>query len=40
VEDTLDLGWKLFSMLPEEDLKLINEKWIKKVSSKYREKTK
>jgi V/A-type H+/Na+-transporting ATPase subunit B len=37
VEDTLDLGWKLFSMLPEEDLKLISEKWIKKYHPKYRE---
>jgi V/A-type H+/Na+-transporting ATPase subunit B len=37
VEQTLDIGWKLFSMLPEEDLKLINEKWIKKYLPKYRE---
>ncbi len=37
VEDTLDIGWKLFSMLPEEDLKLISERWIKKYLPKYRE---
>jgi V/A-type H+/Na+-transporting ATPase subunit B len=28
VEDTLDLGWELFSQLPEEDLKLIKEEFI------------
>ncbi len=36
VEETLDIGWKLFGDLPEEDLKLINEKLIKKYLPKYR----
>ncbi len=35
VEDTLDIGWKLFSTLPEEDLKLISEELIKKYLPKY-----
>ena len=35
VEDTLDIGWKLFSALPEEDLKLIGEDLIKKYLPKY-----
>ncbi|MFC2019051.1 V-type ATP synthase subunit B [Chloroflexota bacterium] len=35
VQDTLDIGWKLFGELPEEDLKLINEKFIKKYLPKY-----
>ncbi len=30
VEDTLDIGWKLFAALPMEDLKLIREEFIKK----------
>jgi V/A-type H+/Na+-transporting ATPase subunit B len=30
VEETLDIGWRLFAALPEEDLKLINEEFIKK----------
>jgi len=30
IEQTLDIGWKLFSALPEEDLKLIREEFIKK----------
>jgi V/A-type H+-transporting ATPase subunit B len=29
VEDTLDIGWKLFGELPVEDLKLIKEDFIK-----------
>ncbi|MFC1860520.1 V-type ATP synthase subunit B [Chloroflexota bacterium] len=37
VEDTLDIGWKLFSALPEEDLKLISEELIKKYLPKYQE---
>jgi len=37
VEETLEIGWKLFSMLPEEDLKLISEELIKKYLPKYRE---
>ena len=36
VEDTLDIAWKLFSVLPEEDLKLIKEDLIKKYLPKYR----
>ncbi len=39
VEDTLDIGWKLFSALPEEDLKLVSEELIKKYLPKYSEKT-
>ncbi len=35
VEDTLDIGWALFSALPEEDLKLISEELIKKYLPKY-----
>ena len=30
VEETLGIAWNIFSMLPQEDLKLINEKYIKK----------
>lgn len=39
VEDTLDIGWELFSALPEEDLKLISEELIKKYLPKYSGKT-
>ena len=35
IEDTLDIGWELFSALPEEDLKLISEELIKKYLPKY-----
>ncbi|MDD5591504.1 MAG: V-type ATP synthase subunit B, partial [Dehalococcoidales bacterium] len=35
VEDTLDIGWSIFSALPEEDLKLIGEDLIKKYLPKY-----
>lgn len=35
VEETLDIGWKLFSTLPEEDLKLIKEDYIKKYHPKH-----
>jgi len=38
VEDTLDTGWRLFSALPEEDLKLISEELIKKYHPRYSEK--
>ncbi len=38
VEDTLDIAWSLFSVLPEEDLKLISEKFIKKYLPKYSKK--
>ena len=37
VEETLDIGWKLFADLPEEDLKLIREEFIKKYLPKYKE---
>lgn len=37
VEDTLGIGWNLFSVLPEEDLKLIKEDFIKKYHPKYSE---
>jgi len=37
VEETLDIGWNLFSALPEEDLKLVSEELIKKYLPKYRE---
>jgi V/A-type H+-transporting ATPase subunit B len=36
IEDTLDTGWGLFSALPEEDLKLIKEDFVKKYLPKYR----
>ncbi|MBE9505724.1 MAG: V-type ATP synthase subunit B, partial [Chloroflexi bacterium] len=35
VEDTLDIAWDLFSVLPEEDLKLIKEDFIKKYHPKH-----
>jgi V/A-type H+/Na+-transporting ATPase subunit B len=35
IEDTLDIGWDLFSVLPEEDLKLIKEDFIKKYHPKH-----
>ena len=35
IEDTLGIGWDLFSTLPEEDLKLIKEDFIKKYHPKY-----
>ncbi|MCK9357037.1 MAG: V-type ATP synthase subunit B [Dehalococcoidia bacterium] len=37
VEETLDIGWKLFSTLPEEDLKLIKEDYIKKYHPKHQQ---
>ncbi len=36
VEQTLAIAWELFSRLPEEDLKLIREEFIKKYHPKYR----
>jgi len=39
VADTLDIAWRLFSTLPEEDLKLISEKFIKRYLPKYSKKT-
>lgn len=38
VEETLGIGWQLFAGLPEEDLKLINEAYIKKYLPKYAQK--
>lgn len=35
IEETLGIGWNLFSVLPEEDLKLIKEDFIKKYHPKY-----
>jgi V/A-type H+-transporting ATPase subunit B len=35
VENTLDIAWGLFSALPEEDLKLIKEEFIKKYLPKH-----
>jgi len=37
VEETLNIGWQLFSALPEEDLKLVSEELIKKYLPKYSE---
>ena len=37
IEETLDIGWRLFSALPEEDLKLVSQDLIKKYLPKYRE---
>jgi len=39
VEDTLGIGWELFSALPEEDLKLISEDFIKKYLPKHSQET-
>ncbi|UCD08986.1 MAG: V-type ATP synthase subunit B [Dehalococcoidales bacterium] len=36
IEETLDIGWELFSALPEEDLKLVSQDLIKKYLPKYR----
>ena len=36
LEDTLNLGWKLLSILPEGELKRIDEKYIKQYHPKYR----
>jgi V/A-type H+-transporting ATPase subunit B len=36
IEETLDLGWKLLSILPEGELKRIDEKHIKHYHPKYR----
>ncbi len=38
IGETLDLGWKLLSILPENELKRIDEKHIKKYHPKYRSK--
>jgi len=36
IEETLDLGWKLLSVLPEGELKRIDEKYVKQYHPKYR----
>ena len=36
IEETLDLGWKLLSILPEGELKRIDEKYIKQYHPKHR----
>ena len=38
IEETLDTAWDLLSIIPEEDLKLIREEYIRKYHPKYREK--
>ena len=38
IEETLDIAWDLLSIIPEEDLKLIREEFIRKYHPKYREK--
>jgi len=37
IEDTLGIGWQLFSTLPEEELKLISEELIKRYLPKHSE---
>lgn len=37
IEETLDIAWRLFSKLPEEDLKLIKEDLVKKYLPRYRQ---
>ncbi len=36
IEETLNLGWKLLSILPEGELKRIDEKYVKQYHPKYR----
>jgi V/A-type H+-transporting ATPase subunit B len=36
IERTLDIGWQLFTMLPEEELKRIKREFILKYHSNYR----
>jgi len=38
VEDTLDIGWESFSMLPKEELKLISEEFFERYLPKHSEK--
>jgi len=38
IEETLDLGWKLLSILPEGELKRIDEKYVKQYHPQYRSK--
>lgn len=37
IEETLDIAWDLLSIIPEEELKLIREEFIRKYHPKYRE---
>ncbi|MCP4648394.1 MAG: V-type ATP synthase subunit B [bacterium] len=37
IEQTLDLGWELMGMLPEEELKRVKVEFIKKYGSRFRE---
>ncbi len=37
IEETLDIAWDLLSIVPEEELKLIREEFIRKYHPKYRE---
>ncbi len=36
IEQTLDLAWEILSILPEEELKLVREEYIRKYHPKYR----
>ncbi len=38
IDETLNIGWELLAMLPEEELTRVDEKWIKKYHPKYRRK--
>ncbi len=38
IDETLDIGWELLAMLPEEDLKRIDVEFIRKYHPKYRKK--
>ncbi len=38
IEETLDLGWELLAILPEDELKHVKEEHIKKYHPKYRKK--
>jgi len=38
IEETLDIAWDLLSIIPEEELKLVREEFIKKYHPKYRKK--
>ncbi len=38
IEETLDLGWKLLSILPERELKRVKQEYIEKYGKKFRKK--
>jgi len=38
IEETLDIAWDLLSIIPEEELKLVREEYIRKYHPKYRRK--